>query len=159
MLGGAEDLGGRGDVLGSDGFAVPAYAFGVGLAEEVFVGFTGPFEGCFELVSGHFVVMVNELSAAEEGVLVVGSRRDVPSQVNIQGWDTSMQRILGHDLDESHEFTPQHHPIPPRRQPIFLNPSRLRKQRRLQLIQHHILSPIHLLNARPPRHRLRQHIL
>jgi len=61
-------------MLGADGLAVPARTLRVDLRKQFFICLAGPLEGCFESVFGDLVVMVDELLATEECVVVIGPR-------------------------------------------------------------------------------------
>jgi len=52
-------------------FAVPAGAFGVDALEELLVGLAGPLKACVQLIFIHLVIVVNELLALLDGVIVV----------------------------------------------------------------------------------------
>ena len=52
-------------------FAVPAGAFRVDALEELLVGLAGPLKACVQLIFIHLVIVVNELLALLDGVIVV----------------------------------------------------------------------------------------
>jgi len=104
---GTKELSGARDVFRTDGLAVPARALGVDLLETLFVSFGSPFESFFKGVLGDFIVVVDKFPAALDSVFVVSCRGQlvgVPSQVDVQSWDGSVKRILGHNLDEMPVF-------------------------------------------------------
>lgn len=84
----------------SDGFAVPACAFGVELLVHFLVDLGGPFEGVGEGGFVDFVVVVNEFVGFVDGVGVVGlwgELMGVPGKVDVEGRDGDFVGMLGDD--------------------------------------------------------------
>ena len=94
----------------ANGFAVPASTFGVRLAGEAGVSFTCPGESIVEFDFGNFVVVVDELSALRDGIFhVLGwvELMCVPGEVDVESWDSHLERVLSHDGHEVAVFCDQ----------------------------------------------------
>lgn len=66
-----------GGVEFADGFAIPAFAFGVDFAEHFLVRLACPFEGFGEFGLFDFVVVADEAGGLLERVGVVGGRTEL----------------------------------------------------------------------------------
>ena len=84
----------------SDGFAVPAGAFGVELLVHFLVGLGGPFEGFGEGGFVDFVVVVDKLVRFIDSVGVIGLGGELmgmPGKVDVEGRDSDFIGMLGDD--------------------------------------------------------------
>ena len=89
----------------TDRLAVPARALGVDFATgEFLVALRRPLEGGRQLVLLDLVIVVDELAVAlGHGVLEIVGWRElvrVPGEVNVEGRDGDVARVLAHDLEE-----------------------------------------------------------
>ena len=89
----------------ADRFAVPARALGVDFAAgEFLVALRRPLERGRQLVLLDFVVVVDELAVAlGRGVVIVVGGRElvrVPGEVDVEGRDGDVTRVLAHNLEE-----------------------------------------------------------
>jgi hypothetical protein len=89
----------------TNGFAVPACTFAVDLTScHTLILFRCPFEGVGEFVLLDLVVMVDKsafgLLIRIRVVSCWGELVGVPGEIDIQGWDSDMFRVVTYDLKE-----------------------------------------------------------
>lgn len=98
-----EETAGGGGGRFADRLAVPARAFGVGLAVYLLVSFGGLGKAIVELGLGDFVVVVDELLADGDGVGKVEVRTElvgVPGEVDVQGRHGHVH-VIRHDVHKA----------------------------------------------------------